>query len=83
MVRESLPTWKDPLYRQLFTVSTLSSVACAPDFRGKEVPSIVDGTIADLRAWDFEEDGPVKLDGKWLFAWERLVEPAPWGAASR
>ena len=67
------------MYRRLFIVLTLLSIACAPDFRGKEVPSIVDGTM-DLRAWDFEEDGPVKLDGTWLFAWERPVEPAPWGA---
>ena len=76
MVRE-FADLERPLYRQLFIVLTLLSVACAPTF--KEVPSIVDGTM-DLRAWDFEEDGPVKLDGKWLFAWERLVEPAPWGA---
>lgn len=28
--------------------------------------------ILDLRKWDFEKNGPVKLDGEWEFYWEKL-----------
>ena len=28
--------------------------------------------ILDLRNWDFEKNGPVKLDGEWEFYWEKL-----------
>ncbi len=28
--------------------------------------------ILDLRQWDFEKNGPVKLDGEWEFYWEKL-----------
>jgi|JI8StandDraft_1071087.scaffolds.fasta_scaffold03377_4 adenylate cyclase len=28
--------------------------------------------ILDLRTWDFEKNGPVKLDGEWEFYWEKL-----------
>jgi len=53
------------------------STACAPEYSGKTPPPIVDGAI-DLTGWDFEKDGPVKLEGEWLFAWEKFVEPASW-----
>jgi len=32
----------------------------------------------NLDGWDFETDGPVELEGEWLFAWEKFLEPAPW-----
>ncbi|WP_455381491.1 sensor domain-containing diguanylate cyclase, partial [Salinispira pacifica] len=35
------------------------------------VPKAVDGTI-DLRSWDLAAQGPVALDGNWLFSWERF-----------
>jgi hypothetical protein len=28
--------------------------------------------ILDLRQWDFEKNGPIKLDGEWEFYWEKL-----------
>lgn len=28
--------------------------------------------ILDLREWNFEKDGPVKLDGEWEFYWKKL-----------
>ena len=49
---------------------------------GKTPPTIIDGTI-NLSGWDFEKDDPVKLKGDWLFAWEKLVEPAPWSSLKK
>ena len=66
-------------FKILFFIK-LSSVlcsACAPQYSGKVPPKVINGEI-DLTGWDFEKDGPVKLDGDWLFAWEKFVEPASW-----
>ncbi|MEQ9366064.1 MAG: 7TM diverse intracellular signaling domain-containing protein, partial [Leptospirales bacterium] len=38
-------------------------------------PRVVDGVI-DLRAWDFEGQGPVELNGDWRFYWRRFIPPA-------
>ena len=71
------------MYRWLVLILLVLSSACAPEYSGKTPPPIVDGTI-DLTDWDFEKDGPLKLDGDWLFAWEKLVEPATsWEALQR
>lgn len=32
--------------------------------------------ILDLRAWDFDSQGPVSLAGQWQFHWKSLVDPA-------
>ena len=63
--------------RWLLIVLIALNAACASEYSGKTSPAIVDGTI-DLTDWDFEVDGPIKLDGEWLFAWEKLVTPASW-----
>lgn len=34
-----------------------------------------EGGILDLTSHDFQADGPVKLDGRWEFFWNRLIEP--------
>ncbi|MCP4129670.1 MAG: SpoIIE family protein phosphatase [bacterium] len=31
--------------------------------------------ILDLRGWDFEQDGPLRLSGKWEFYWQRFLAP--------
>ena len=36
-------------------------------------PPIQDGVI-DVSEWDFEANGPIRLDGNWLFAWETFLE---------
>ena len=38
-------------------------------------PRAVDGVL-DLRQYDFEKRGPVKLEGAWDFRWNEFVEPA-------
>ncbi|MCG8617746.1 MAG: response regulator, partial [Desulfobacterales bacterium] len=54
-------------------------------------PEAINGVI-DLRRWNFEEDGPVTLNGQWHFYWQRfygdqggqtpeapgLIEPGKW-----
>ncbi|MBU1003154.1 MAG: histidine kinase [Proteobacteria bacterium] len=39
------------------------------------MPKAAQGVI-DLSTWDFERQGPVRLDGQWEVRWERLLEPA-------
>lgn len=55
----------------------LLGAACAPKYSGKVPPKVINGEI-DLTGWDFKKDGPVKLDGEWLFTWEKFVEPSSW-----
>jgi hypothetical protein len=33
------------------------------------------GGMLDLSSWNFEEDGPLSLSGKWEFYWGSLIEP--------
>ena len=36
---------------------------------------IAEKGILDLAEWDFEKNGIIKLDGKWEFYWNQLLEP--------
>lgn len=47
---------------------TLLTTACTPQFSSKEQPFAVNGII-DLKDWDFEKDGTVKLEGEWKYVW--------------
>lgn len=31
--------------------------------------------VLDLRSWDFNKDGPIELNGEWLFFWEKHLSP--------
>jgi len=31
--------------------------------------------VVDLSSWNFEKDGPVKLNGQWEFYWKKLLTP--------
>ena len=53
-----------------FVVTT----ACRTEESGLIQPSAVNGVL-DLKNWDFEENGPVKLDGEWEFYWKQLLQP--------
>jgi PAS domain S-box-containing protein len=52
----------------------LFSISCQYPFLGKKAPKAVKGVL-DLSDWDFEKDGPVKLNGEWEFYWEKLLKP--------
>ena len=47
-------------------------VSCSKNYSGKTPPKVIDGTM-DLSSWDFEKDGPVNLEGDWLFFWNRFL----------
>jgi len=55
----------------LLTVA-MSFTTCTKTYSGKQQPLAKKG-ILDLRGWDFDKDGPVKLDGEWEFYWEKLL----------
>jgi len=42
---------------------------------GVAQPVVEKGTI-DLRGWNFEQQGTVRLDGQWGFYWEQFVSPS-------
>lgn len=46
---------------------------CLQTYSGKVPPKAVKGVL-DLSQWNFEKDGPVKLDGEWEFHWKKLAE---------
>ncbi len=48
---------------------------CARQGEVRAYPAIESGVL-DLRDWDFDRDGPVRLNGKWAFYWDRLLAPA-------
>jgi len=39
------------------------------------IPKVVNGKI-DLREWDFEKQGEIKLEGSWNFYWKKLLSPS-------
>ncbi|MFK7695121.1 ATP-binding protein [Paenibacillus sp. HJGM_3] len=43
-------------------------------------PQAVDGVL-DLRQWNLQEDGPVRLNGRWAFYWNALLSPVDEGFA--
>ncbi len=38
--------------------------------------------LLDLRAWDFEQHGPVNLNGEWAFYWQDFLTPAEFATTS-
>ncbi len=38
-----------------------------------KLPSLAEKGVLDLREWNFETDGIVKLDGEWEFYWNKLI----------
>jgi len=44
--------------------------------RGADLPKPhVENGILDLRTWNFQEHGPVTLDGQWFWYWKKLLTP--------
>lgn len=53
---------------------SLSAAGCGASYSGKKSPAASSG-ILDLRDWDFEKDGFVRLSGEWEFYWKQLLGP--------
>ncbi len=72
------------IFRKGITVTTaiflcclISMCLCACGYLSPQVerPAAVKGTL-DLREWDFNKYGKLKLDGQWEFCYDRLLEPS-------
>lgn len=50
----------------------LSIVFSSCSHESKLAPKAVNGVL-DLRGWDFEKDGIVRLDGNWEFYWKKFL----------
>ena len=46
--------------------------SCGTKYPTLTPPSIKQGEI-DLKNWDFEKNGPLDLDGEWIFYWKRFI----------
>lgn len=59
------------LYNILFiTTLTIFNISCTS--RVEIIPKATEGFI-DLREWNFNRNGNIKLDGQWKFLWNKLV----------
>ncbi|TGM52792.1 adenylate/guanylate cyclase domain-containing protein [Leptospira adleri] len=68
---------KELLFLKLyFVVWILVFNACGPSGNSK-IPPRAEKGILDLREWDFNSDGIVKLDGEWSFVWKQLTLSKP------
>ncbi|MBF0119384.1 MAG: response regulator [Desulfobacterales bacterium] len=54
----------------LFLIDT----GCKSNLSGKLPPKAINGVL-DLRNWDFEKDGIIKLNGEWEFYWKQFLIP--------
>ncbi len=62
-----------PCFFVLLVISTLMSQSCSFDQFKKDPPLITRGVL-DLRGWNIEMDGSVKLTGEWEFYWEMFLD---------
>ncbi|MGB0848283.1 MAG: 7TM diverse intracellular signaling domain-containing protein [Thiolinea sp.] len=53
----------------------LLSLTGCQDVLSDKTPPTAKAGILNLADWDFENDGPVELSGKWQFYWQQLLEP--------
>jgi len=67
-----------PLCHPLLLLAILTLSSCARTYSGKKQPLAKNGVL-DLRGWNFEKDGPVKLNGEWEFYWKQLLVPDDFG----
>ncbi|TGK28948.1 adenylate/guanylate cyclase domain-containing protein [Leptospira gomenensis] len=61
-------------FKILLSVSAF--VGCYNPISNK-IPPRAEKGILDLRDWDFNSDGLVKLDGEWSFVWKRFLLSKP------
>ncbi|AOP34924.1 adenylate cyclase [Leptospira tipperaryensis] len=59
-----------------FVLCILTFTSCGPSGNSK-IPPRAEKGILDLREWDFNSDGIVKLDGEWSFVWKQLLLSKP------
>lgn len=60
--------------KKTFLIIFLSLLQIALLYARQEAPRVSNGVL-DLRAWDFNKEGIVRLDGTWGFYWNQLLDP--------
>ena len=76
--------WRGGRRAVLLAIAAFAAMlaACTQATPEKAPPRVVDGVL-DVRGWDFEADGPVRLDGDWEVFPEGTLEGAEvWSAPS-
>lgn len=58
----------------IFSVILFILNACKPNVSDTTAPKVVNGLL-DLRSWDFDQNGPVALSGRWEFYWNSYPKP--------
>lgn len=59
----------------LFLLLLLSYAGVNNKFYSNKTQAKISKGVLNLTEWNFQEDGPVKLDGEWEFYWEELIYP--------
>ncbi len=67
--------------RQLISLFLICLLLISCETSGKKHPLAREGVL-DLRDWDFEKDGVVKLEGEWEFYWQQLLLPENFSVSS-
>lgn len=49
----------------------------------RSAPPQAQAGLLDLRSWNFERDGMVRLDGEWLWYWQKLLQPHDFATAAK
>ena len=70
------------LFSVVIGVLMLSLTACTTPDDPRTPPMAIDGVI-DLSDWALSRDGPVTLNGEWLFRWNRFDDEGPDGSPPR
>ncbi len=59
----------------------LAVLLCCDYRHDKATPSRAEQGVIDLRQWNFEEQGPIRLDGTWQIHWAQLLAPQDFTAS--
>jgi adenylate cyclase len=74
MMMGPLNKWFKPLLWVAMCLMATAVASCSENRARHPMPTAVRGVL-DLRNWDLNLQGPVKLDGQWEFHWNRLMDP--------
>ena len=56
-----------------FVTVLILAASCHPRYSERVAPVAKNGTI-DLKNWDFEKDGPIRLNGEWELFWQQQLD---------
>lgn len=65
----------------LIATLLLAGAGCGPHGSEIPIPKATQGLL-DLRGWNFQKDGPIRLDGDWEFYWDHLLSARDFHAGS-